>query len=135
MQAPRSFPTNILNAERALHDFDTASSVGPKLSCTRFELLARIRKFTAVDEWEWVAEILQRFPTLGHLKPSERYQCGQTAGATGRVPRTITALLGPRRPPDQIQLERPMSSTGSGTANGDSTSDRHLFNPHSCKLW
>ncbi len=55
---PLPIPTNILDAEQALCTFDITSSVGPKLSCTRFKLFARLRKYYVKNEWEWVADIL-----------------------------------------------------------------------------
>ena len=59
--ATQALPTlpiqaNVLEVEQVLHYFDTASSVGPLLSSTRFDLLARLRKNTAVDKWEWVVD-------------------------------------------------------------------------------
>jgi hypothetical protein len=39
---------NILEAEAALHEFDISTKWGPRLSVTRLERLARLRKFTDV---------------------------------------------------------------------------------------
>ena len=126
---PRPIPANTLDAEQALHDFDTASSVGPKLSSTRLELLARLRKFSAADKWEWVANLLQQFPALGNLKPGEHYQeCRQYLVVTARV--LNPDMPGPDKlTPDKEKLQQSMNSTGCAMELDRRTcSGKHLFN-------
>jgi len=84
---PPSIPTNILEAEQALRKFDTSSAVGPKCSCTRFELLNRLQKLSLGDRWEQARIILEQYPALGHLKVHERYQaCERNGAVTAHVP-------------------------------------------------
>jgi hypothetical protein len=100
-QTPRLafIPTNIFEAEQALHDFDNASAVGPKLSSTRFELLARLRNLSADAKWEQVYIILQQYPALGNLKTHERYQvCEQRGNVPAHV---ITKTREDDQPPKQ----------------------------------
>ena len=72
----RLIPADILEAERALSVFDCASEWGPKSSVTRSERLARGRKYSKPAGWDWVDDILQRFPALGDLKAHEQLQTG-----------------------------------------------------------
>ena len=65
---------DILDAEQALRTFDNAPLWGPKSSVTRFERLARLRKYSTPAGWDWVDFILERFPALGDLKAHEQYQ-------------------------------------------------------------
>ena len=65
---------DILDAEQALRTFDNALLWGPKSSVTRFERLARLRKYSTPAGWDWVDAILERFPALGNLKAHEQYQ-------------------------------------------------------------
>jgi hypothetical protein len=67
LQANRlvQIPTDIFEAERALSVFDCAGAWGPKSSVTRFERLARLRKYSLTAGWEWVDDILRRSPALG----------------------------------------------------------------------
>jgi hypothetical protein len=92
-------PTNIFEAEQALHDFDNASAVGPKLSSTSVELLARLRNLSADAKWEQVYIILQQYPALGNLKTHERYQvCEQRGNVPAHV---ITKTREDDQPPKQ----------------------------------
>jgi hypothetical protein len=71
-----AIPDNIWSAQTALQVFDNAVSIwGPKLSVTRNERIARLRKFFpgGMPGWEWVDAILIRFPALGSLKAHEQY--------------------------------------------------------------
>ena len=72
----RPIPADILEAERALSVFDWASEWGPKSSVTRFERLARGCKYSKPAGWDWVDDILRRFPALGDLKAHEKLQTG-----------------------------------------------------------
>jgi hypothetical protein len=47
---------------------------GPRLSLTRSERLVRGRKLGVQDDWEWIDDILRRFPALCGLKAHEQYQ-------------------------------------------------------------
>ena len=71
-----AIPDNIWDAQKALKVFDNAVSIwGPKLSVTRNERVARMRKLVpgGVSGWAWVDAILTRFPALGSLKAHEQY--------------------------------------------------------------
>ena len=70
----RTIPTTILEAEQTLREFDNARIWGPKSSVTRFERLARRRKYATTPGWDWVDDILHRFPALGSLKAHEQYR-------------------------------------------------------------
>ena len=72
--ATRAIPTNLLDAEQALREFDIAKSIwGPNLSTTRFERWARRMKLPAPPTgWDWVKDILRVFPTLGSLRADQR---------------------------------------------------------------
>jgi hypothetical protein len=67
-------PANIWDAEVALRKFDFSTKWGPRLSLTRSERLVRGRKLGVQDDWEWIDDILRRFPALGGLKAHEQYQ-------------------------------------------------------------
>ena len=85
---------DILDAEQALRIFDNAPLWGPKSFVTRFERLARLRKYSTPVGWNWVDSVLERFPALGGLKAHEQYQehangiAARLAGAS--TPRTET---------------------------------------------
>jgi hypothetical protein len=76
----RAVPSNILQAKAALSLFDCSTLWGPRLSVTRYERLARRRRYPRPPAgWGLVDEILRCFPTLG-----EEY-CGSTGVAAARV--------------------------------------------------
>ncbi len=76
----RAAPSNILQAEAALSQFDWSTLWGPRLSVTRHERLARRRRLPGPPAgWGWVDEILLCFPTLGDQC------CGKTGVAAARV--------------------------------------------------
>ena len=86
---PAAVPSNILEAEQALRLFDCSASWGTSSSATRFERLARRRKFFPPPPGlEWVDDILHRFPALGHLKAFERYRWN-TGTAAASVPSSV----------------------------------------------
>ena len=84
-----AIPDNIWSAETALQAFDNAVSIwGPKLSVTRNERVARLRKLSPGGRpgWEWVDAILTQFPALGSLKAHERYVGPDSQGLVDSVP-------------------------------------------------
>ena len=85
----RPIPTNILDAEQALREFDSATLWGPKCSVTRSERLARGRKYFSSAGWEWVDAILQRFPALGSLKAHKKLQVHECSSEA--IPPTLDA--------------------------------------------
>ena len=69
-------PKDIFEAEQKLKIFDLSTRWGPSSSLTRFERITRGRKLIipAPVGWDWVDDILCRFPALGSLKASEQYK-------------------------------------------------------------
>ena len=68
-------PSNIREAEQALRVFDCSTQWGPSSSLTRFARLARRRAFPAAPTgWDWVDDILRRFPALGNLTAAVKYR-------------------------------------------------------------
>ena len=71
-------PVDIFEAERRLKQFDYSTRWGPtpSSSLTRSERLARGRRLLAPVPagWEWVDDIIRRFPALGDLKATDQYK-------------------------------------------------------------
>jgi hypothetical protein len=94
---PVQTPTDILDAERALSVFDYSVMWGPNSSVTRFERLARRRKYAPTDGWEWVDDILCQFPELGHLKAHERIEDDASCKIARPTQNNVQTVRGSRK--------------------------------------
>jgi hypothetical protein len=103
---------NVLEAEQALREFDCSTRWGPAFSLTRFKRLARRRALPeAPPGWEWVDDILRRFPALGNLTAAEKYRGGVEIVSAVPAPSVQNLPAAYRIPPpgSDIPGEKPAS--------------------------
>jgi hypothetical protein len=126
-------PTDIFEAEGALSAFDCSSVWGPKSSVSRFERLARPRKYSSIAGWEWVDDILHQFPALGRLTANERIQDGARCTVTHSAQNNVLALPGLHKgsiAPDGPAVRKSKLPVAMETPPGGSMSSKQCLFQH-----